>query len=253
MAAHEWSRVSAGDFHDFHQSWAVEIRRALNMGVLPDGYSAQVERYAGRREADVLTLRGDDAPGLDGADGVMTLADALPKVHAVDRAAKSETDRYAALASRVRIDRIRKKTPVAFIEIVSPGNKDRDRSVASFLDRMDEILDAGCHLLLIDVLRPTPSAADGMHAAFWRRRFDDLPTETDIETPLCFASYRSMLAEDGDLQEAFVTPLSVGAELPSMPVFLSPEKYVTVPLGETYDRAWEATPADIRAALQGPS
>ncbi len=32
MPLHDWTRVSAGIYHDFHQDWTIEIRRALNGG-----------------------------------------------------------------------------------------------------------------------------------------------------------------------------------------------------------------------------
>jgi hypothetical protein len=40
MPVHDWSRVSAGVFHDFHNTWIVELKNALNGGVLPCGYYA---------------------------------------------------------------------------------------------------------------------------------------------------------------------------------------------------------------------
>ena len=38
MPVHDWTRVEAGIFHDFHTVWAVAIRNALNEGLLPEGY-----------------------------------------------------------------------------------------------------------------------------------------------------------------------------------------------------------------------
>ena len=35
MPIHDWTRLEPGDFHDFHQCWVVEIRNALNGGLLP--------------------------------------------------------------------------------------------------------------------------------------------------------------------------------------------------------------------------
>jgi hypothetical protein len=35
MPIHDWTRVDAGLFHDFHQSWTVALCNALNSGVLP--------------------------------------------------------------------------------------------------------------------------------------------------------------------------------------------------------------------------
>ena len=39
MPIHDWTRVAAGTFHDFHQGWTIGIRNGLNSVVLPDGYS----------------------------------------------------------------------------------------------------------------------------------------------------------------------------------------------------------------------
>jgi hypothetical protein len=35
MPIHDWTRVSAGTFHDFHQGWTIEIRNSLSPTRLP--------------------------------------------------------------------------------------------------------------------------------------------------------------------------------------------------------------------------
>jgi hypothetical protein len=45
----------------------------------------------------------------------------------------------------------------------------------------------------------------------------------------------------------------VGASLPEMPVLLTPDVYVPLPLEATYRSAWEAVPDFWREVLQGPS
>ena len=56
MPVHDWARVDANLFHDFHQTWTISIRNALNGGLLPKGYSALVEQQAGGVVPDVLAL-----------------------------------------------------------------------------------------------------------------------------------------------------------------------------------------------------
>ena len=56
MPAHDWTRVDAGLFHDFHQSWTIALRNALNAGVLPPDYFALVEQSIRGPIPDVLTL-----------------------------------------------------------------------------------------------------------------------------------------------------------------------------------------------------
>ena len=44
MPIHDWTRVRANRFHDFHQGWTIAIRDALNAGILPAGYVAMAEQ-----------------------------------------------------------------------------------------------------------------------------------------------------------------------------------------------------------------
>ena len=72
MPIHDWTRVDAGLFHDFHQDWTIELRRSLNAGRLPPGYVALTDQQTGGPIPDVLTLnrrpkgagKGEPAGGL---------------------------------------------------------------------------------------------------------------------------------------------------------------------------------------------
>lgn len=67
------------------------------------------------------------------------------------------------------------------------------------------------------------------------------------ERPLTLASYIG-----GEFPEAFVEPTTVGAALRDMPLFLSPEVYVSVPLEATYEAAFEIVPQFWREVLGSP-
>jgi hypothetical protein len=56
MPVHDWTRVNAGIFHDFHHDWITMLKRALNAGRLPAGYYALAEQIAGGLGPDVPTL-----------------------------------------------------------------------------------------------------------------------------------------------------------------------------------------------------
>ena len=63
MSMHDWTRVSAGTYHAFHNAWITHLQEALNAGVLPKPYYAQGEQQAGDIQPDVLALHennGDD-------------------------------------------------------------------------------------------------------------------------------------------------------------------------------------------------
>src|SRR5260370_623178 len=59
MPIHDWTKVDANLFHDFHQVWTIAIRNALNGGILPKGYSALVEQRTGGIVPDVLAIEHD--------------------------------------------------------------------------------------------------------------------------------------------------------------------------------------------------
>src|SRR5262245_2523591 len=67
MPVHDWSRVPAGIFHDFHAELIIRIKHILNEGILPPDYYALAEQVAAGLGPDVLSLH---APPVDG-DGDM--------------------------------------------------------------------------------------------------------------------------------------------------------------------------------------
>src|SRR5436190_18055810 len=96
MPVHDWTKVEAGIFHAFHVAWIPEIQKALNGGLLPEGYYALAEQHTGRAIADVLTLHASPASRepqpLPPATGGTAVAEAPPRVRrreTVDSAALS--------------------------------------------------------------------------------------------------------------------------------------------------------------------
>jgi hypothetical protein len=116
MPLHDWTRVTPGIFHDFHQTWAIAIRNDLNSGGLPEGYFALVEQAAGGRIPGVLTLH---EPAAGKRNGGVAIAESPPQTRIQSSV---ETDIYAAKANRIAIHHPPGDV-VAVIEIVSPGNK----------------------------------------------------------------------------------------------------------------------------------
>ena len=57
MPIHDWTRVTAGDFHHFHERWIQDIAAALNKGCLPPDYMALSDQVTGRPIPDVVTLQ----------------------------------------------------------------------------------------------------------------------------------------------------------------------------------------------------
>ncbi len=247
MPVHDWSKVEAGVFHDFHHELITAVKHALNGGVLPPGYYAMADQVAGPGHPDVIGLErvtpdrgGSETTGVTG--GAATAAPAVTTVVA------EYADRRPARRKRVTVRHISGDNVVAVVEIVSPANKAGRGGLRAFAGKMSHYLEAGIHLLVVDLLRPGIRAPNGIHPLIWkpfkkRSRFTLPP-----DKPLTLAAYAA-----GDPARAFVEPVGVGERLPDMPLFLSPELHVIVPLEATYAAAWAMVPRRWRDELAPPA
>ncbi|MCE9529802.1 MAG: hypothetical protein K8T89_01475 [Planctomycetes bacterium] len=43
MPMHDWTRVQAGTYHDFHCCWLAKLTSQLNRELLPEDHYAQIE------------------------------------------------------------------------------------------------------------------------------------------------------------------------------------------------------------------
>jgi hypothetical protein len=245
MPIHDWTRVSHGTWHDFHLAWIAEIRNALNDGLLPPDYYAQAEQIAGPLGPDVLTLQEPDSPPNGKADagaGGVAVATARPRARLT---AEAEMDDYVLKRRTIVIRHNSGDRIVALVEIVSPGNKSARHALNSFVEKAQEALYRGYHLLIIDLFPPGPRDPNGIHAAIWSGLSDEpfapLPGE-----PLTLVAYSA-----GPRKTAYIEPTAVGRVLIDMPLFLAPEWYVNVPLEATYEAAYRGVPRKWKAALEG--
>jgi len=237
MPIHDWTRVDAGIFHHFHLEWIGDLSRVLNRGLLPPDYYALAEPLAGGLAADVFSLQRRRIATLGAGEppGGLALALAPPRVRFRSRA---EPDQYAAMARTVVIRHTSDHRIVAMVEIVSPGTKSSRHGLRSFVDWAEQVLRAGIHLVIVDLFPQSPRDLKGIHQAIW----DEI-----IDKPLTLAAYIG-----GPFPEAFIEPVEVGSSLVEMPLFLTPEVYIPLPLEATYHSAWEAVPSYWRDVLTAP-
>jgi hypothetical protein len=235
MPTHDWTRVEAGIFHDFHIAWIAELHNALNRGLLPGDFYALVEQHAGKFVPDVLTLHANRSTG------GLAVAEAPPKV----RRKLTGTETYRQRRRTLAIRHVSGHRLIALLEIVSPANKDRLESVEEFVAKAVEALDLGVHLLLLDLFPPGVHDPRGMHGAVWNQ-FDEEPYDLPVDEPLTAASY----AADPPV-EAYLEHFAVGGPLPEMPLFLRSDRYIPVPLEATYQAAYRGVPAFWRGVVEG--
>jgi hypothetical protein len=248
MSAHDWTRVEDGIFHAFHLAWIAELQRRLNSGLLPEGYYALGEQVAGGGNPDVLTLHHPEENGPDPAtngepapSGGTALLTAPPRVRLVARA---DRESYTSRQRSLTIRHTSRHRIVALLEIISAGNKASDYAWQSFLDKILAAVKQGIHLLLIDLDPPTARDPQGVHGSFWGSLTGETYTRPE-DSPLTLVAYSA-----GPVKIAYIEPLAVGQPLPAMPLFLTPDGYIEVPLEATYQAAYAGVPRFYRNVLE---
>jgi hypothetical protein len=241
MPIHDWTLVDAGTYHDFHSSWIIHLKEALNGGLLPPDYYAQAEQHSGHFIADILTLRsngGEHTPS--SSTGGLALATAPPKVkrHLSPQAASKVQKKTIA------IRHVSGHEVIALIEVVSPANKDRQRHMEQFIDKAESALVQGVHLLIIDLFPAGPHDPQGIPPLLWDR-FDDKPYPYTKDSARTLSSY---LADNSP--QFYVEPVVLRDRLVSMPLFLNADEYINLPLEETYEQSFRGIPQVHQQALQ---
>jgi len=156
-----------------------------------------------------------------------------------------ETAAYA-LRRRTLVIRYREDHQiVALVEILSAGNKDRRSSLVAMVDKVVSALQQGYHVLVIDLHPPTARDPRGIHGAVWDEVGHGV-YEPPAGRPLTLVAY-----EADTPPCAYVEPTAVGAVLPSMPLFLQPGWYISVPLEQTYMAAYRGVPQVWREVIEG--
>jgi hypothetical protein len=243
MPIHDWTRVDAGTFHYFHQSWTIALCDALNNGGLPPDYFAMAEQVVSGPIPDVLTLRlSDPEPDSASAPGGLAVATAPPRTRYVTRVGD---DPYSRKANRVTV-RHRRGRVIAVLEIVSPGKKGSRDALRAFVAKMTDLLRQGVHLLVVDLFPPGRRDPQGIHKAIWDELQEE-PFELPSDKRLTLAAYSA-----GVEKVAYVEPVAVGDALAEMPLFLGPEGYVPAPLEATYRATWGRFPAALKGLLAPP-
>jgi hypothetical protein len=243
MPIHDWTRVAAGTFHDFHSAWIVHLKERLNDGLLPRGFYAQAEQRSHDVWPDDLTLESqvDPVGGDDSLAGAIAVAERPPKVEwSAESDAAFYLDRQRSLVIRhTSGDRI-----IAIVEIVSSANKATHAALESFLDKAVAALQQHYQLLVVDLYPPGLHDPQGIHGVIWSE-IGQAPYVARDDAPLTLAAYAS-----GETISAYVQPVRVGQDLPEMPLFLRSDPYINAPLEQTYQAAWRGVPERWRRVIE---
>jgi hypothetical protein len=221
----------------------------MNAGLLPQGYYALSEQVATRMQTDVIALRAPIPGGLPHhalpGDG-QVVAESPPRVRLSVRPDPTRRPHRPTRRSRHLVVRhVSGHQVVALVEIVSPSNKDRRAHVRELAEKVVRSLESGVHVLLLDLLPPGRLDPGGLHGAVWAY-FDRAAYEPPPDGRLTLVSY----AWDGQEPHAYIEPVAVGQPLRDMPLFLTADRYVNVPLESTYSEAYRDMPEFWRNVIE---
>lgn len=125
---------------------------------------------------------------------------------------------------------------VAVVELVSPGNKDRDDARTGFAAKCAAYLQRGIGLVVVDVVT---SRHFNLHNALMELL--DRPAEARMpEDAVVYATaYRPIVREKRNEIDLWMTPLVVGQALPTLPLALRGTGCVPLELEASYSAARE--------------
>jgi len=243
MPIHDWTQLHSGAFHHFHGTWLIEIARALNDGILPEGFYALGEQVVGGAVPDVLTLEArSSARTSTGPFGGLDASDPIPTATIT---AIADPPLYPTRPRVIAVRHVSGDRLIALIEIVSAGNKSDAAELGALVEKTVVALSKGIHVTLADLHPPGPLDPKGLHNSLWAALGQE-PIPLPHDRPLTFASYMA-----GPKVRSFIEPRAVGEDVPDIPLFLAPDRHVAVPFAKTYASAFDSLPAHLKAKLQG--
>lgn len=238
MPMHNWTKVPPGTYHNFHYRWIAAIMDQLNAGLLPPGCFAMAEQVIGGPEPDVVALKGFEVSDQSIAQSTLVLAVPASKP-STSLVMKAEIERYSLKANRIVV-RHSSGEVLAIIELISPGNKSSISAIRSMVDKLVDLFYDGINLLVVDPFPPGPRDPNGIHALIWEQ-VNDEPFLLPPDRPLTCASYQA-----SPTKTAWIEPISVGMELPVMPLFLKGQAYINLPLESSYQETWGSLPKELK-------
>jgi hypothetical protein len=211
----------------FHHAWATFIAQQLNQDVLPPDYFAESEISVGPElEIDVATLEHMRPNGGSKSVATAVWAPSRPKI-----SVQVDFARLDSYEIRVYQDLGGAELRAA-IELISPANKDREGSRRTFAAKCAGYLKHGIGVVIVDVV--TARTANLHEELFDVLEVKSRRASWQSATGLYAVAYRAVTTRKAPRVEAWPESLTLGAELPTLPVWLAVDLCVPLRLEESY-------------------
>jgi hypothetical protein len=225
--------VSKGHpWNELHFGWPMMIVRQL-YDLLPKGYVAAPGAHLGNVfEVDVAALEKNGAalgaPDAGGENGGVATATAVGTLLTLE-VDLPDPDEY-----EVRIyDAENDRQLVAAIEIVSPSNKDRPESRATFVAKVAALLQRDVCVAIVDLVT---AKQFNLYAELLAVSSAADPRLGPTPPPLYAVTTRNRKRPPKrSLLDIWYSPMTLGQPLPTLPLWLTPDLRVLLPLEPGYE------------------
>jgi hypothetical protein len=224
-------------WESFHSRWAALIADHLD-STLPDRYFAEVQTHLGTRvEADVAEFEqtdGQQPQGNGAAGGAGTAVQTWAPPAAAVVLAGVFPDEFEVRILDERDD----ARLVGVVELVSPGNTDREDARRAFAAKCSTYLQRGVGVVVVDIVTGRhfnlhegvvelvqPGAASGLAEEVW----------------LYAVAYRPLRRGQANQIDVWPAPLAVGQPLPTLPLALRGGPVLPLDLEALYTEARRRT------------
>lgn len=212
-------------WESFHSAWATALADHLNEKWLPEGYFAEeMITIGGRVEIEAATWDESSAPSQRTA--TLTRKTWSPPV-------PTQTVR-AVFPDSITVEIYRSEggpTLVAAIELVSPANKDRPAHRRAFAMKCGTYFQRGIGLAVVDIV--TSRHANLHNELVALLEYDASRCMPDNAITYAVA-YRPLRRDERDEIDIWQHPLTLGHELPTLPLALTGIDVVPLDLEATY-------------------
>ena len=215
----------------FHGLWAAALVEKLNQDVLGEEFFADMQVHIGSQvEVDVAAFEEHqpDAVGRERTTTALAPAWAPPVTNLVLPAIFPDEIEVQVFATTTGA------TLVGAIELVSPGNKDREDARRAFAAKCAAYLMRGVGLIVVDIVT---NRIANLHNEVVALLGHAAPFLLDSALTTYTVAYRPSRQAAGDQIEIWPRPLSLGDALPTLPLGLRNAGIVPVDLEETYHDA----------------
>ena len=229
---------AARHWESFHSAWATFIAAQLNAGLLPKDYYAEETVHVGSRiEVDVATFEEDDFFSGDEAIGGSTATAVVtaPKVWTPPLATLEFPAVFPDSIEVLIINSEAGPTLVAAIELVSPGNKDREENRKAFAEKCASYMQQGVGVVVVDIVT---SRRVNLHNELVKL----LEVGDQFRMPnksTYVVSYRPVRRRKAEKISAWTNLLKVGEVLPTVPLPLGRRLLLPLDFNASYTEACE--------------